>query len=89
MHPKHCTFFMTAKFVAGVRAQFANAVLPDQLRMTKLGVRFSPSSDKWQQCLRDYWAGSLIVFTAHQDPFEFEASLASQLELARLSSMLR
>ncbi len=80
---------MTAKFVSGVRARLAEAVLPHQLRMTKLGVSFSPSSDKWQQSLRDYWAGSLIVFTAHQDPSEFEASLASQLELARLSSMLR
>ena len=80
---------MTAKLVAGVRAQFAEAVLPHQLEMTKLGARFSPSSDRWQQSLRDHWAGSLIVFTAHQDPSEFEASIASQLELARLSSMLR
>lgn len=57
--------------------------------MTKLGPRFSPSSDKWQQSLRDNWDGSLIVFTAHQDPSKFEASVASQLELARLSTMLR
>ncbi len=80
---------MTARFVAGIRAQFAEAVLPQQLKMTKLGARFNPSSDKWEPSLRDYWAGSFIVFTAHQDPSEFEASLASQLELARLSSMLR
>ncbi len=80
---------MTAKFAAGIKTQPAKAVLPHQLRLTKLGVSFSPSSDKWQQGLRDCWGGSLIVFTALQDPSEFEASLASQLELARLSSMLR
>ncbi|KAL0043274.1 hypothetical protein WJX79_000069 [Trebouxia sp. C0005] len=74
---------------SGVRAQFAEAMLPHQLIMTKLGIAFSPSADKWQQGLRDYWAGSLIVLTAHQDPSELEASLVSQLELARLSSMLR
>ncbi|KAL0041127.1 hypothetical protein WJX77_005756 [Trebouxia sp. C0004] len=76
-------------FASGIRAQLAEAVLPQQLTVTKLGASFSPSLDKWQQRLKGYWAGSLIMFTAHQDPSESEASLASQLELARLSSMLR
>ncbi len=87
MHPRHCSCY--DGFVAGIRAQFAEAMLPHQLKMAKLGARFNPSSDKWEQSLRDHWVGSFIVFTAHQDPSEFEASVASQLELARLSSMLR
>lgn len=75
--------------LAGLKAQVAEALLPDQLRAYKLGLRHSVSTDKWRDSLRERWDGSLVLLTAYQNPDEFETSILSQGHLARLSTMLR